>query len=75
MNINPDTMPRARDSFDTPADYLTYWRAWTIYDELAHALNEWEATFIDSITSSARSSFTDKQRAKVNQIYERVELL
>lgn len=73
--IDPNTLAYDRSYFKTYADYLCYWRAWEIYDEHADDLNDWEAGFIDSITSSPRPSFSDKQRDKVNQIYERKELL
>lgn len=73
--IDPNGLKYDKAYFSTYADYLCYWRAWTIYDEHSDDLNDWESGFIDSITSAPRRSFSDKQRACVNKIYEQKELL
>jgi hypothetical protein len=75
MSIDPKTLPLTVEYFDTPADFLKYYRAWVIYDEAGGKLNEWEAGFIDGITSNPPRSFSEKQADKVDQIFERYELL
>lgn len=65
----------SKSHFKTPKDFLKYYRAWTIYDEKADVLNEWEASFIDDMVRKAPKSFSPKQAACIDRIFERVELL
>lgn len=65
----------SKSYFKTPKDFLKYYRAWTIYDERADVLTEWEAQFITDMVNNPPPQFSSKQAACIDRIFERVELL
>jgi len=75
MNLDPYTLIHKKEYFDRAADYITYWRAWEVWNVADSRMDAKSQQFIDDITSNPPKSFSDRQREWVNDLFERWELL
>jgi len=60
-----------RENFETAADMNCYHKLVILYDEASDQMNTWESDFVDDLITEVPREFTDKQKAKIGQIYKK----